>query len=442
MPTLIALPSWLGKLRSSFWRPGPAGPFRWLLRLPADPSVHAVLGEAKVEAVSRFIENHIMVKRRQRRCRNQRPHRDTAAYLRSHFCPHPFTTLETTHTGLAFVCCPVWLPTPIGRLESDPFDLWAGPKAREIRASIIDGSFRYCDHLNCSRITNRTLPHRDSAEARAILEDYEAGSPRQRLPKYVTLSHDKSCNLSCPSCRARLYVAGKAKQAELDHVTETSILPLLRGAECVKITGSGDPFGSNHFRNLIKRLHAPDFSRVKIDLHTNGQLWDERAWKELELQGRVRHAHVSIDAACADTYAILRRGGRFDRLLENLAFIRALRQSGEIEELEFSMVVQAGNFREMPDFVRLGRAFAADTISFQMIRKRDIFSGDEFEAAFIGNPAHRDHREFLEVLRAPELSLPGVQIGNVMAYVQDPRPVAPWSRRADRIPRRAGGVPR
>ncbi|MGH6864544.1 MAG: SPASM domain-containing protein, partial [Methylocella sp.] len=102
---------------------------------------------------------------------------DTAAWLRSHFCPHPFTTLETTHTGMAFVCCPVWLPTPIGNLESDPVQLWNGPIAGQIRASITDGSFRYCDHLNCSRITNRSLPRRDSEEARAILKDFAAKGP-------------------------------------------------------------------------------------------------------------------------------------------------------------------------------------------------------------------------------------------------------------------------
>jgi organic radical activating enzyme len=409
------------KLHSVLWHACRGLALHRLLRLAVNPSVHALLGDARVEAASRWIENHIMVKRRQTRCRNQRSGMDTAAWLSSHFCHAPFTTLQTTPTGTAFVCCPVWLPTPIGNLDSDPVQLWNGPIAGQIRASIIDGSFRYCDHLHCSRITNRSLPRRDSDEARAVLEDFAAKGPADRLPKYVYLSHDKSCNLSCPSCRAKVYAANKAKQAKLDELTETTILPLLRHAEEVMITGSGDPFGSNHFRNLIKRLNEQDFSHLKIDLHTNGQLWDERAWTELGLQGRVRYAQISIDAARADTYAIVRRGGNFERLLKNLAFIKRLRQSGEISELEFSMVVQVQNFREMPELVQLGRAFGADTISFQMIRKRDIFSGEEFEAAFIGNPAHRDYPAFLDILEAPDLALPGVQMGNILAYVHRSR---------------------
>lgn len=408
---------WLLKARRTRGRSSPPRALRRLLGLAVKPSVHAFLGDAKVDAISRFVENAIMVRRRQWRCRRQRPDAAAAAYLRTHFCAYPFTNLETTHTGRAFVCCPVWLPTPIGRLDTDAAALWTSESAERIRASIIVGSFRYCDHLNCSRITNRSLPHRDSAEARAVLETYAEKGSAESLPKYVTLSHDKSCNLSCPSCRARPYVAGKAKQAQFDQLTEATIVPLLRQAERVKITGSGDPFGSNHFRNLIKRLATPEFAHLGIDLHTNGQLWDERTWAELRLPGRVRYAQISIDAALAETYQVVRRGGSFGRLLKNLAFIKQLRESGEIHELEFSMVVQARNFREMPEFVRLGRAFSADLVSFQMIRKRDIFSSDEFEAAFIGSPAHPDYREFLEVLHAPDLTAPGVQLGNVLAYV-------------------------
>jgi molybdenum cofactor biosynthesis enzyme MoaA len=392
--------------------------FDHIMRLATSPSVHAFLGETRVEAVNRLINNHFMVKRRQGRCRAQRPDDDTKAYLATHFCPHPFTTLETTHTGLAFVCCPVWLPTPIGTLGTEAVSLWTSETAREIRDSIVDGSFRHCDHRHCSFITNRTLPLRDSEAARTILDDYAAKGTVDRLPRHVTLSHDKSCNLSCPSCRSRTYVANKAKQATLDGLTETAILPLLRHAERVNITGSGDPFGSNHFRNLLLRLSEPDFAALKIDLHTNGQLWDERAWTELELAGRVHYAQISIDAATAKTYAFVRRGGSFERLLANLAFVKRLREAGEIAELEFSMVVQARNFREMPDFVALGRAYGADAVSFQMIRKRDIFSAREFEAAFIGNPDHVDYAEFLEVLRAPELASPYVRSGNVLAYIR------------------------
>jgi pyruvate-formate lyase-activating enzyme len=386
-------------------------------------------------ATSHWIERNIMVKRRQKRCKTDfaqsgLTNEPLENYLKTHFCGNPFTTLETTHQGLAYVCCPIWLPTPIGKLDTDPEGLWRGPAAQKLRESILDGSFRYCSRVHCPAITNRSLPARDSKEAQAIIKTFEKETPP---PKRIILSHDKSCNLSCPSCRAMMVVADKKRQEKLDSLIERVIVPLLRGAESTTITGSGDPFGSNHFRNLIKRITnasanaTNEFPHLKIDLHTNGQLWDRRAWKELGLSGRVDHAHISIDAAQPETYAFARRGGTFERLLKNLEFVRELRRAGEIKFLEFSMVVQSRNFREIPEFIALGEEYSADRVSFQMIRKRDLFSGDEHKDAFIGSPDHPDYEEFVALLRRRDLLKPrpggpDVQMGNVLDYVRRATP--------------------
>ncbi|MGB6656617.1 MAG: hypothetical protein WBE49_06970 [Methylovirgula sp.] len=55
---------------------------------------------------------------------------------------------------------------------------------------------------------------------------------------------------------------------------------------------------------------------------------------------------------------------------------------------------------------------------FNMIRQRDIFSREEYSEAFIGNPDHPEYDAFVETLKAPELSQPNVQIGNVLEYVK------------------------
>jgi molybdenum cofactor biosynthesis enzyme MoaA len=125
-----------------------------------------------------------------------------------------------------------------------------------------------------------------------------------------------------------LILADKTKQSKLDDTFDAAIAPLMRKAEIAYITGSGDPFGSNHFRQIIKRLDGPDFPDLKLDLHTNGQLFDERAWDDLNLAGRVNSVHISIDAAKPETYAVIRRGGTFDRLRKNLAFIKRKRHDG------------------------------------------------------------------------------------------------------------------
>jgi hypothetical protein len=337
-------------------------------------------------------------------------------YLKTHICLKPFQNLETTNRGLAHVCCPDWLPTPVANMDGDLLSQWAGPTAQRIRKSIVDGSYELCSRRYCDYITSRRLLPRDAPQVRKTLAAF-AGDVIP-APERVALSHDRSCNLSCPSCRTDRIVANKAEQDKLDRIFEANALPLLRDAKVIYITGSGDPFGSNHFRRVIKRLNRQDFGNLRFDLHSNGQLFDARAWKELDLAGRVRDVEISIDAAEPDTYAIVRRGGTFAQLRKNLAFIADLRRQGEMRTLTFSMVVQACNFREMPGFVRLGEEFAADCVSFQMIRNWGTFSKAEFKAEFIGDPAHPHHEDLVAVLDAPEMSRQIVRLGNILGYTK------------------------
>jgi MoaA/NifB/PqqE/SkfB family radical SAM enzyme len=345
----------------------------------------------------------------------ENPRTATDAYLKGRFCPHPFEMLETTPNGDAYVCCPSWLPVPIGNIETQSAaEIWNSSIARELRASILDGSYRYCSRMHCSRISNDWLDGIDSPAAQAWL--HPPAEPARSAPRHVILSHDQSCNLACPSCRKDFILANKQEQDALDRVMDGFVMPVLRKAETVRITGSGDPFGSNHFRRVLKAINRQDFPQLSIDLHTNAQLLNERAWVELGLTSLVRRTEISIDAARPETYAVVRRGGDFARLLDNLAFVRTLRDTGEIEHLCLSFVVQACNFREMPDFARLGEQFGADLVQFNMIRNWGSYTQDEFRAHFIGARTHPDHAAFLDVLQAPELASPNVVMGNVLGY--------------------------
>ena len=406
-------------------------PMRFFVAIPA-PGQGRILAEATsppvaprrrspwVTALRELIYRHIGTRVRQRKARLDRPYDpDTDAYLRAHVCLKPFRYIETTNRGLAHVCCADWLPTPIGNLNSDLLRQWSGPVAKKIRKSVTNGSYEYCSRLYCSEITNRTLPHRESEEVRATLAAFAAAGEAAPPPVRIGLSHDRSCNLSCPTCRTAPIIADKAEQAKLDAFVERAMLPLIHATKTVYITGSGDPFGSHHFRRVLKRLDRREFPRLTIDLHTNAQLFDARAWSDLDLAGRVGHVEISIDAAEPETYAIVRRGGSFARLRKNLAFIAGLRQAGEMRSLEFSMVVQARNFREMPAFVRLGQEFFADIVSFQMIRNWGTFNAAEFKEEFIGDPAHPRHQELIEILHAPELSLPIARVGNILGYTRE-----------------------
>ena len=85
--------------------------------------------------------------------------------LRGRFCEAPFRQLDLYETGKVHLCCSRWLPTPAGDLNVQSVnEAWNSPEAREIRESIFDGSFRFCNHTLCPRIQAETLPTIEESE--------------------------------------------------------------------------------------------------------------------------------------------------------------------------------------------------------------------------------------------------------------------------------------
>lgn len=349
----------------------------------------------------------------------QTPEKD----LSGRFCNAPFDNVETAPNGDVHFCCPAWLPVPIGNLHKHSIEnIWNSPHAQTIRESILDGSYRYCSRVHCPRISGGTLEHKaevSDEEHREII--LQRKTRLSRGPLRVVFSHDRSCNLSCPSCRIHVIVAKKHEQSRLNRLADAVLIPMLKNTRRLHVTSSGDPFGSIHFRYLLKCLNTMDFPDLRVDLQTNGVLFDEDAWEKLELEGLVESAFISIDAAREPTYAVLRRGGSFSRLMSNLLFISELRQAGRLKRVRLDAVVQRLNFRELPDIVDIARRLKFDGVKFQMIRSWGTYTPDEFASHHIGSPAHPNYDEFLEVLKDPRLGGKFVQLWGMEEALDDAR---------------------
>ncbi|SNT26895.1 radical SAM protein [Tropicimonas sediminicola] len=328
------------------------------------------------------------------------------------FCDAPFRTIETAPGGDVYFCCPAWLPKPIGNLGDDSAEaIWNSAAARDIRASIHDGSYRYCSRSHCPKLSGNSLPETtELTHARMAEIAQSEATALEDMPERLVLSHDRSCNLSCPTCRSELVLARKEEQKRLNALADRVLFPLMGRARRVRLTGSGDPFGSAHFQYVLRRLRDIENPNLKIDLQTNGVLLTPALWERLGLEGRVDQMLVSADAATPETYAELRRGATFDQLLRALDFIAELRRDNRIRVFRLDFVVQARNFREMPAFAELARSLGCDGVKFQMVRNWGTFTPEEFSAADIGRHDHPEHGAFRAVLEEPVLQSPGVEV--------------------------------
>ena len=208
----------------------------------------------------------------------------------------------------------------------------------------------------------------------------------------------------------------------------------LRDARLLYITGSGDPFGSPLFREWLQTMDTTKMPHLeRIHLHTNALLWTSRSWQAIPEKTRsfITGATLSIDAATAETYAINRRGGDFETLLERLAFIAELRKNGPLSYLEMHMTVQANNYKEMPGFVRLGQQHNCDRVSFHQLLDWGSFSPAEYAARAIQLEAHPEHRALLEMLHDERLDDPIVYLCNLTQLKQRTSEIAQASHSAD-----------
>jgi hypothetical protein len=341
------------------------------------------------------------------------------------FCSLPWSYAEVHGDGRVFMCCPRYSGLrAIGNLfKQSPDAIWNSRMAQRIRRGILDASFSHCSHRECPELVGRSLERRADALRHADLGPMirDGATALATGPATVKLCHDASCNLACPSCRKETIVADRAHQAKLDRMLNAFVLPFLKDARLLILSGDGDPFASKHYRDIL-RATAERLPALKIGLHTNGVLFDARAWEDCRLEGRVDQVEVSIDAADPLTYGLVRRGGDFARLQRNLGYLAGQRRDGKIRYLMLSFVVQEANFREMPAFVALGERFWADRVRFALIRpwRRGLARG-AYAKAMIWDEAHPEFESFLAVLRDPALADPRVWATDVTPFIERAR---------------------
>ena len=341
------------------------------------------------------------------------------------FCSKPWDWFDIASNGDVLVCCKGWLGKPIGNYGKGSIaQIWDSRAAQELRKSILDGSFKYCNHDVCWHIQKNDLPDKTNlTNERHQRIVHENITITRELPPRVSLIYDRSCNLSCPSCRREMIYFKEGPEYERSRALHDKLMldlfaePHDKHLE-ISCTGTGDPFASPIFREFLFRLNGADFPNTIIHLTTNGILFTPPTWERMaRIHNNIGNVIVSFDAATSETYQYTRRGGDFAKLLSNFAFLNELRASGAIKFLGVDFVVQQKNFREMKDFIRLAKGFGhVDSVGFAAITNWGTYSPKEFDQHAIWKADHPELIHFLDILRDPIFDDAIVDLKNLTAY--------------------------
>ena len=342
----------------------------------------------------------------------------------SKFCTKPFDHFEIDTNGNAWMCCMRWLPLSIGNVNTESIEeITRSVSATEIRKSILDGSFRYCDHDICPELVEGTLPDTDD-HAYLRTDRYQKADSHD--PKFFALCNDESCNLSCPSCRinmvnrkeGEIFDRVKRQNEKIFEYVKDQAKKNRDGKYWIHITGSGDPFAAKSYRDVLFNFDGREYPNIKINLQTNGVMLTEKYWGMMEKIHNNLHAIlISFDAATEETYNIVRRGGDWKLLNENTRMVAEKRSEGIFQELRIDYVVQDHNYKEMPLFVELmDKINGVDEYHFQKIIDWGTYQPNVFEQRAIWQESHPEHEEFLKVLHDRRLRSDKIKWGNVAQY--------------------------
>lgn len=330
-------------------------------------------------------------------------------HLKDFYCEQPFTSLELHLDSKAYVCCPTWIKTDVGNFkEEDIGKLWNSEIARDIRKSIIDGSYSHCNKDLCPHIQGHLLKKHFELdrELRDIIENKQ--TEMSSMPRSVMFTFDPSCNLACPSCRSEKlsYTIDSDELTKTNQVIEKITLELFRNPLekiNLNITGSGDPFAALAFRSFLEKIDGSIYPNLRFDFQTNGLLLTPRMWERMhKIHKNINSILVSIDAASKETYAKVRKGGDWNTLIENMKFLSQLRfRQKKIIHLQVNFIVQQSNYREMASFVRMFKEIKVDRIYFSLISDWGVMSEEVFKKEAIWDSNHPDHSHFLNVLADP-----------------------------------------
>lgn len=345
---------------------------------------------------------------------------EKSADLSGKFCESPFVKFETLVDGMVAPCCSIWTRKRLGSLDGQTFEeIWNGRDAQEMRESILDGSFRYCNKQRCDMILSDTLPERDAVTDPELRKIIDGDQTRLDIkPRWLFLAHDATCNLACPSCRSGLEIASPEQEQRFDTIMANVFHPLLDAGDrmLVSISGQGDPWSSHHYRSILRHMADNDLP-MDLRLYTNAQLMGPKRWDEfIGLEKYKPLVSVSLDAATPWVYDYVRKPGKFDRLLGNLNFLAAKHDAGAFSEFEVNATIQLDNFHEIPALIDLAERMGNERILFYMIQNTGRHLADSYDHKNVADVSHALHPAFLETLRDPKLDRPVVHMYDVATW--------------------------
>ncbi len=182
-------------------------------------------------------------------------------------------------------------------------------------------------------------------------------SQRAFLPYKLKFESSAICNLKCKMCP--LNTGLKRKQGFLKFKNFKYVFDQINPAY-LNLTGIGEPLLNPDIFKIIKYAKKRK-TMVKFD--TNAMFLNEENIKKI-LATKIDIVSISIDGADKKSYEKIRVGGDFELVKKNVKnFVKERNKRNSETQIHMFFVLQQGNIKNLPDFIRLAEELGVDYIA-------------------------------------------------------------------------------
>lgn len=331
------------------------------------------------------------------------------------YCEKPFKHLYVANeNGDCYFCR--WMnrgDACLGNLQQMNLrQIYHSERAESIRETIFNQSFSYCSTLSCPYLLENSLFKLEEDNKEKFIQKLE-------FPVTFEIDYDQICNQNCETCRNEIFVPSDQYQKNIE-IYKKKLLESINKGEKLVTSFYGDPFYSDSMLDFLHNLHPqnPDF---KLELGTNGVYCDEEHWRKISHLSAVVQISliIKLNSLSEENYPYISRNGDYKKLLENLSFIKQLRQAGEIDELVAKVVVQDRNFRELPALAqKCFEEYGFDKILLNPIHFSDNLKPDVFLFKDVLNSNHPYYEECRVILKNIHKKYNNISIEQKDFYIQ------------------------
>jgi len=325
--------------------------------------------------------------------------------LAGKICLSPFVAIEVNYTGQVRLCgCAAWMPATVGNLfDNSISELLSSSLAQDIRRSIGDGSYIYCNADTCGIIRNNEFNDVNNLppSVQWQLEDTQ----RWAMPYEIFFAGDVTCNLSCPSCRTEVQLTTedeRERQEDLGERLKQNLFPSPTDQTIkLHLSSSGELFASPMLLRFVNSINSNDFPNLKICIQTNGLLMPQRWHRLSDMASHVEKITITVDAAQSATYEKLRRGGAWKDMQHTLQWTQNQCAQRGIK-LHLRMIAQFDNYKEIIEFYDMAHKFGADCVEYARLHNWGTFSHEEFAKLDVfdhTHPSNSDAQAYLDQVK-------------------------------------------